>query len=302
MVSSMGTRLAPGISLSLPFSTLHTTTVTRRRQQEARRITTPPPQPRAFSHTPHRELKPPRGGRKDHRSNKPDSEQPDTAEQERLQAVNQILAFPKVWLVDRHTQRLSGPMSSSDALARINPALQQLKVASPDSGPDGLPVLRIEDLKAAREREERLARGRRNGDAASAAGRKEKRIKVLELGWGIAQNDLAHKSKQMARFLNAGHRVEVAFLRRKGAKVVDAADRERLVAHVRSLLGEVGGREAKRPHGDSSGKMVLFVEAVPRPGKSPGKHTEESGLGSKGEDVVEDVDEVDEARGERVSG
>ncbi|PHH58747.1 hypothetical protein CDD82_2746 [Ophiocordyceps australis] len=109
--------------------------------------------------------------------------------------------------------------------------------------------------------EQREADAAKQRQAAIKAGL-DKKLKELELTWGIADHDLGIKMRQLKGFLEKGHRVEVLLgKRRKGgskARVGDEA-RETAVQRVRRAVEEVGGMET-RTESRSQGTVRLFVE------------------------------------------
>ncbi|KAL2107055.1 hypothetical protein VUR80DRAFT_5775 [Thermomyces stellatus] len=150
---------------------------------------------------------------------------------------------------------LKGPFPTTKVLRSLDPTTHTLRVVA--AGDGNVPICRIFDLRA--EAEQRAAREAKEKENE----RKKNKYKILEVGWGIAENDLAIKMDRMRRFLEDGCRVEVVLLKKKGAKKVDVDGCEGLVGRVRQAISEVGGAKEARPMEGEVGKQVkMFVEKV----------------------------------------
>ncbi|KAI1150777.1 hypothetical protein F4825DRAFT_389035 [Nemania diffusa] len=165
---------------------------------------------------------------------------------------------------------LGPPQSLTRALAALPPDHSLVMVAPPQDPSDRDPrlparvlaappaaICRVVDVKA----EAAAARAAEEAakEAAQAAKRTAQQTKTLELNWAIAAHDLAHKTRQMTRFLDKGMRVEILLARKRGSRQATRDEGDGLVRQVReAALAVEGTEEHKRMEGFVGGVLKMF--------------------------------------------
>jgi translation initiation factor IF-3 len=165
---------------------------------------------------------------------------------------------PKVMVIDDGPAE--GPYAPSFIISKLQPneSLRMLEPYKPANAKEGKKhsyavckiVNKVEELKRMRDAKERK----------KAAGGKVK-SKELELSWGIGENDLGTKVRQLSGFLNKGNKVEVAIGRKKGGRQVSKEDAEGLLKTLRRMIGDIEARETRAQEGEVGQNVRLFLAA-----------------------------------------
>ncbi|KAI5836864.1 hypothetical protein DFP73DRAFT_570424 [Morchella snyderi] len=98
-------------------------------------------------------------------------------------------------------------------------------------------------------------------------------VKIVEISWATAQNDLGHKIKKMVEFMQRGNRVEVVLGIKKGMAKQPLGKMAELVTRIRAEA-EPYGREWKAPDGAIGMQYIVYFEGH-KPKEEP-KPVEES--------------------------
>lgn len=98
-------------------------------------------------------------------------------------------------------------------------------------------------------------------------------VKVVEISWATAQNDLGHKIKKMVEFMQRGNRVEVVLGIKKGMAKQPLGKMVELASHIRAEA-EPYGREWKAPEGAIGTQYIIYFEGH-RPKEEPKQPKEE---------------------------
>ncbi|KAI9692000.1 MAG: hypothetical protein M1820_009618 [Bogoriella megaspora] len=84
--------------------------------------------------------------------------------------------------------------------------------------------------------------------------------KELEINWAIDKNDLQHRLKKMAQFLEQGRRVEVLLARKKGGRQATPKEAESVTQIFRDKAKEVGGTEWRSMEGNLGMMAKLYFQ------------------------------------------
>ena len=151
---------------------------------------------------------------------------------------------------------LTGPFPTAKVIRGLDKRTHVLRVVA--QGPGGVPICKVFDLAA--EEEAAAAREEREKERERE---KKARYKIIEVGWGIAENDLGMKMAKMRKFLEDGCRVEVVLVRKRGGKRVAAEECEGLVDMVKgAVMGVEGAKEAKPRDGEVGKSLRMYIEKV----------------------------------------
>ena len=83
--------------------------------------------------------------------------------------------------------------------------------------------------------------------------------KMIELSWGIVQNDLEHRLKRLEEFLREGRMVDVLIVQKKRGRTAETEEMQRLVDAVRERArGLPGVSELKAMEGAIGKQVTLF--------------------------------------------
>lgn len=84
-----------------------------------------------------------------------------------------------------------------------------------------------------------------------------KTVKELQMSWGIAPNDLAHRTKKIKEFLDKGNRLEILIAKKKGMAPVEKERMEEVVSLLKQAIEEAGGIERKAMEGEIGRQVIL---------------------------------------------
>jgi translation initiation factor IF-3 len=154
---------------------------------------------------------------------------------------NENIPFATVVAVDPETGRLREPCSLTDILSTINRRTHFIELVSTPSGlgsPN--PIVKIINSKELREKE----KARKLARPKSMMQEKE-----IQLSWGVAEGDLAHKLEKVRKELERGHRVSLVYARKRGTPLPSPGEMERRLQETVDALADVGrewkARESK---------------------------------------------------------
>ena len=166
---------------------------------------------------------------------------------------NDEIKHPVVQLVDAETERLHPPVSLREILASLDLKTHFVELVSVNPSP----VVKIISKKDAFDRQkERKAKMR-------AATKNEIEQKEIQLTWGVASGDLAHKLKKVRQELEKGNRVDLVYAPKKGQRLPTPDEMEARVQETLGLLQDVGKewkeREVRR------GVAAIHLQGTPMP-------------------------------------
>lgn len=167
---------------------------------------------------------------------------------------------PKIMVINNGS--LEGPILTKHALSRLNDneslrMFQAYTPANPKAGiPESFAMCKVVNKKEEYQRQREMAERRRVSRMTST------KTKELELNWGISDNDLETKLKQLEGFLNKGMKISVMFGKKKRGKAVDEKDMAALAEKVRGWVAERGVKEYKPREGSVGGTMRMYLEGI----------------------------------------
>ncbi|CZS95700.1 uncharacterized protein RAG0_05278 [Rhynchosporium agropyri] len=192
------------------------------------------------------------------------------AEKARLPRDDEIEAW-SVTLVDAEG-KLTEPQPTRQILDSIDRKISTLVMVVP--GEAGVPpICKIRDKKQMREAEKAKVKAARGSGTTQ---------KTMELNWAIGKNDLGHRMDKLKGWMEKGWKVEVVLAGKRKGKKATEEEAEALVAHIRGIMNEVGGRENKVVEGKILGQMTLYLE-----GKKGGKTANKTVDGNGAENTAE---------------
>ncbi|KAF8511164.1 hypothetical protein JB92DRAFT_388778 [Gautieria morchelliformis] len=116
------------------------------------------------------------------------------------------------------------------------------------------PIVRIMDSKVAYEKEKAIKR-------ALKAAEKQQINKEIQMTWGVAMGDLAHKISKVRAELEKNNRVDLIFAPKKRQAVPSPKERDEKVVEVLEMLKDVGQESKLRTLLKSH--LTLHLEAKP---------------------------------------
>ncbi|KAK6585015.1 hypothetical protein PZA11_003239 [Diplocarpon coronariae] len=174
-----------------------------------------------------------------HASNKSDSKSI-TAEKSRLPRDDEI-KDRFIILVDAEG-RMTNPRHTHSVLATLDRKINTLTVVAP-AEENVPPICKILNKQAMREAEKARLKAAKSSGVTT---------KTMELNWAIEKGDLTHRMGKLKRWLEKGWRVEVVLAGKKRARKATEDEAKGLLAVIRGVLGEVGGKENKPMEGNLS--------------------------------------------------
>lgn len=157
-------------------------------------------------------------------------------------------------------QGITGPHRTEDVLNGLNLATHTLRlVSAKPQGPRDqvLAVCKVFNRAEEAERKANEEAVRLEKEKLSA----KQKYKIVEIGWAIADNDLALKAKRLKEFLESGYKVEVVLKGKRHGRKATSEEAEDVLRRVREAWAEVpGAREARTPDGEVGKMMRMFVE------------------------------------------
>lgn len=162
---------------------------------------------------------------------------------------------PKIMVLDGSVTE--GPMAPAVAMRHLRPeeSLRMVKpfIPADKSGrPQELALCKIVNKRDEYARQKEV-RDKKKAEA-------KPKLKVVELSWAIGPHDLETKMRRLADFMAKGHKVELAFGKKKGGKRVDAEDAQAVLKSVKEEIEKLGARESKAAEGTVGVQMRLTVE------------------------------------------
>ncbi|CAI4214807.1 unnamed protein product [Parascedosporium putredinis] len=158
-------------------------------------------------------------------------------------------------------QGITGPHRTEDVLNGLNLATHTLRLVSAKPQGPRDQVLAVCKVFNRAEEAERKA----NEEAVRLEKEKlnaKQKYKIVEIGWAIADNDLALKAKRLKEFLESGYKVEVVLKGKRHGRKATSEEAEDVLRRVREAWAEVpGAREARTPDGEV-GKMMRTRPAI----------------------------------------
>lgn len=156
--------------------------------------------------------------------------------------------------------KFDGPVQTRQVMRRLEPT-DSLRMVHPyvparpkDSVAATLAICKVVNKQEEYERQRQM-RDRRKASKATSAKTKE-----MELNWGIGDNDLATKLRQLGGFLKKGMKVEVILGCKKRAKKVDDDAAEDVLRRVKKGIEDLGAREHKAQDGQVNKTLRLYFE------------------------------------------
>ena len=147
---------------------------------------------------------------------------------------------------------LSPPQNLRNFLTGMDRRRFFLVQVSPTDSED-VPVCKVMTREAVFKREQEKAK-------LGAKKTTEQLTKEIELGWRMAEGDLAHRMVKLQEFLGRGRKVEITIAPKRKRDVVPENEARGFLKRVRAGLEELGGREARKLEGTVGKLVTLFVE------------------------------------------
>lgn len=164
---------------------------------------------------------------------------------------------PKILVLDGGT--IEGPLVTRFVMTKLSTgeSLRMVQPYKPANTKEGTPeqyalckIVNVqEEYKAERERKEKRK--------LSA----KPKVKEVELSWGISENDLVTKTRQLGEFLEKGCKVEVVLGKKKRGRNVTEKDAQEVLKRVRAEAEARNAMETKTPQGDVGEVMRLTLES-----------------------------------------
>lgn len=168
-------------------------------------------------------------------------------EEQSQQLKDERIGVPHIQLVNEEGH-LDPPAKLRDVLNSINRAEEFVLQVSPTLS-DRPPVCKIMNKAAIREYERTKAK---------AAKVQKSQLKQIELNWCISNNDLSHRMKQLATFLEKGRKVEVLLTLKKRKRAPTMEEAQNTYNRVMEVADESNAGLVKPMEG-VLGKQVLII-------------------------------------------
>jgi translation initiation factor IF-3 len=166
--------------------------------------------------------------------------------------TDENIPFNFVRLVDPESGSLNLPTSLKTILGSIDRKTHRVELVT--DAPD--PIVKIVDTKEAREKYKELKK------RAQAAARAQVR-KEIQVTWGVAAGDLAHKLGKVRQELMGGRKVDLIFASKKGQVVPTKQEMEARLESVLETLADVGKEYLPREMRNTTN--VLFLRPLSKP-------------------------------------
>lgn len=128
--------------------------------------------------------------------------------------------------------------------------LEMIVEPQPGWNLEPFPICRIVSRKAKQEEEKAKGKEQRASRVVT---------KTMELSWSITSHDLSHKMKNMAKFFDNGHKVEVLIAPKRGVKVKPTMENAKeVLAEIRRLAEEKRAQEHKPQEGQLLKTLRLY--------------------------------------------
>jgi len=141
---------------------------------------------------------------------------------------NDNIDYRVVQIVDPETGRLNEPAELRDILASINRKTHFVELVNEEPNPIVKIKNKLEEYAWTRQRRAKIK-------AANAIQQKE-----VQMTWGVASGDLAHKLKKVRRELEKGNRVDLVYAPKKDQALPSPQQIEERLRETVDLLADVG--------------------------------------------------------------
>lgn len=164
---------------------------------------------------------------------------------------------PQIMVIDNSA--MEGPLSTRFVLTKLAPeeSLRMIDPYVPADPKEGTPV-KYAVCKIVNKEDEYKAEKERKEKKKKTA---KPKTKEVEVSWGISENDLLTKMRQLGAFFEKGLKAEIVLGSKKRAKKVSEADAQELLNKVKEEVEARGGRETNPPTGVLGAVMRLSVES-----------------------------------------
>jgi translation initiation factor IF-3 len=126
---------------------------------------------------------------------------------------NHAIPYPIVRLVNPDSNKLEGETRLRDLLASVDLEQNYVQLISTETPDGGKPLVKIINKHDAAQKE-RDQKSKKKEQKKVASGRESKEI---QLSWGVEPGDLKHKLSKSIQELEKKNRVNVVFVKKKGA-------------------------------------------------------------------------------------
>ncbi|CAG8943121.1 unnamed protein product [Penicillium salamii] len=158
-------------------------------------------------------------------------------------------------------------LDALDSFDRNESFLMQVKAATEDLPPICKLYNKKEHLKA-QKTSEKAARASKSS------------TKQVELNWAIDAHDLSHRLKQLQKFLEKDHRVEIVLTTKRRKRNPTVPEIKHVVQSVLDTIQAAGARQTSEPEGEL-GKQLKFVAKRPKQGGAQQKTSSEQKTGNE---------------------
>ena len=172
------------------------------------------------------------------------------------------IPFRVARLVDPATGQLGSPVSIRGLLDEIQEDNERRRWQSIELvAEEPEPVIKLVDRreeyrKNNQDRKERQEKRKRNEKVETTSSPKEKEVQMT---WGVAAGDLAHKLKKARDALVQGNMVSIVYAPKKGQPVPSKAGMEERIRYTNELLTDVG--QEWKPTEVQGATTVIYLKA-----------------------------------------
>lgn len=169
---------------------------------------------------------------------------------------NDAIPHPVVRLVDSKTNRLGPETKLSELLKTVDLETNYVQLISTDAPDGGKPLVKVINKHDAAQKE-REQKSKRKEQKKTASGRESKEI---QLSWGVEPGDLKHKLSKCVQELEKKNRVNVVFVKKKGAPL---PSREQQVEKLEAVWEAVKHVAAERePRVIHESTAVIYLHGL----------------------------------------
>jgi translation initiation factor IF-3 len=157
------------------------------------------------------------------------------------------IGYPVVQLVDPETDRLHPPTTLSNIVSSIDLKTHFIELVREYPNP----IVKIFSKQASFE-ERKASKGKKKNQMV---------LKEIQMTWGVASGDLAHKLRKVRQELEKGNRVDLVYAPKKGQPIPTLGEMEWRVQETLKFIQDIGKEWKSR---EAKGAMtVLYLQGTP---------------------------------------
>jgi translation initiation factor IF-3 len=165
---------------------------------------------------------------------------------------NEQIKLSEVQLVDGQG-KLHPPMPLSDLLSRVDLKKNYVQLVAPDK------IL----VKVFNKTEEFRKQKARKAAATQSNKSQNGSLKEIQMTWGVANHDLAHKLNKVRTDLRKGNNVDVVFAPKKGTTLPSPQERDAKVKEIMLVLSDCAKEQRTRTF--ERGVLTIHLAKLPDP-------------------------------------